>query len=406
MKLPAILVALSLCLAVTGCQSTKIKANKLPRGVAVSKSVELPNTTQVAYYLPNAATEHRFYLEQWNIWVDPGKGVKDGVHNAMQAYFPDAKPLDLTSDATVGLLIDIDPKWSFNRGEAEMTITYRVFDANQQEIRKGEKKYDTNLGNISDGTAFYNASLRATQLMLVDILNKLKPTAEKYAANLMMDTVDARQLANLEKPVSSGTGFYINANGQLLTAAHVLNNCLVTKAGSGDDSIDVTLAAKSTLLDLAVIDTKQKTDKFLPFRKDVNLFLGESVTNVGYPLQGLLAASPNLTRGNISSRSALKGSVGQFQFSAPIQPGSSGGPVVSDGGELLGVTVSTLNSAKLIESGVLPQNVNFALEAKYAAKFLTKHQIPFESVEPNMDGNISIANDAALGSVVQLNCYQ
>jgi serine protease Do len=130
------------------------------------------------------------------------------------------------------------------------------------------------------------------------------------------------------------------------------------------------------------------------------------VTNVGYPLQGLLAASPNLTRGNLSSRDSLKGAVGQFQFSAPIQPGSSGGPVVSDGGELLGVTVSTLNAASLVKSGALPQNVNFALDAKYAARFLDKYNIPYLAVEPNLKGDIRIANDAALAAVVQLSCYQ
>jgi S1-C subfamily serine protease len=114
------------------------------------------------------------------------------------------------------------------------------------------------------------------------------------------------------------------------------------------------------------VDSGKPTDRALPLRIGQTITLGEGVTNVGYPLQGLLADSPNLTRGNVSARAGMKGSVGLFQFSAPIQPGSSGGPVVSDGGELLGVTVSSLNAAALIKDGLLPQNVNFALEAKYA----------------------------------------
>jgi len=60
----------------------------------------------------------------------------------------------------------------------------------------------------------------------------------------------------------------------------------------------------------------------------------------------------------------------------------------------------------LRESGALPQNVNFALDAKYAARFLDKHRISYQSVEPNMKGDIRTANAAALGAVVQLNCYQ
>jgi hypothetical protein len=123
-------------------------------------------------------------------------------------------------------------------------------------------------------------------------------------------------------------------------------------------------------------------------------------------LEGVLAGSPNLTRGNISSRTAMTGSLGLFQFSAPIQPGSSGGPVVSDGGELLGITVGTLNLQALVRNGVLPQNVNFALDARYAAQFMTRNHIDFRTVKPGPKGDAQTANAAALSTVVQLSCYQ
>ena len=156
-----------------------------------------------------------------------------------------------------------------------------------------------------------------------------------------------------------------------MTAAHVLRDCLIIEAQKDGQKFPVKRHAVSDLLDLAVVDSGQVTDKALPLRAGQELMLGESVTNVGYPLQGILAAAPNLTRGNVSAQGGLKGSVGLFQFSAPIQPGSSGGPVVSDRGELLGVTVGTLNATALINEGLLPQNVNFALEARYAALFMS-----------------------------------
>jgi len=144
----------------------------------------------------------------------------------------------------------------------------------------------------------------------------------------------------------------------------------------------------------------------LPLRIGEETTLGEPVTNVGYPLQGILSASPNLTRGNVSARGGLKGSQGLFQFSAPVQPGSSGGPVVSDGGELLGITVGTLNASALIQQGLLPQNVNFALDARYAAKFLHQSNVEFSEVTPNAKGDMRSANEAALAAVLQLSCYE
>jgi S1-C subfamily serine protease len=191
----------------------------------------------------------------------------------------------------------------------------------------------------------------------------------------------------------------------MLTAAHVVRDCLLIEAQKDGATFAVSTRHASDLLDLAVIDSGQVVATELPFRTGNELVLGESLTNVGYPLSGLLASTPNVTRGNVSARAGLKGSVGLFQFSAPIQPGSSGGPVVSDGGELLGITVSTLNTAALVRQGLLPQNVNFALDAKYAATFLREHAVPFAEVVART-GSMQQANDAALAAVVQLSCYQ
>ena len=219
------------------------------------------------------------------------------------------------------------------------------------------------------------------RLVLVDVLARLKPNAANFPATAQMAAIDRELLIDRKKAVNTGTAFYINKTGQMITAAHVLRDCLVLEAQKDGVTLPVKLNASSNLLDLAVVDSGKPTDRALPLRIGQTITLGEGVTNVGYPLQGLLADSPNLTRGNVSARAGMKGSVGLFQFSAPIQPGSSGGPVVSDGGELLGVTVSSLNAAALIKDGLLPQNVNFALEAKYAAMFLRDSHVDFVEVQ-------------------------
>jgi len=242
--------------------------------------------------------------------------------------------------------------------------------------------------------------------VLVDVLARVKPNAQVFPATAQMATIDRELLIDRKKAVNTGTAFYINKKGQMMTAAHVLRDCLVLEAQKDGVTVPVKLSASSNLLDLAVVDSGKPTDRALPLRIGQTITLGEGVTNVGYPLQGLLADSPNLTRGNVSARAGMKGSVGLFQFSAPIQPGSSGGPVVSDGGELLGVTVSSLNAAALIKDGLLPQNVNFALEAKYAAMFLRDSHVDFAEVKPKANGTMTTANEAALGSVLQLSCYQ
>ncbi|MEZ5500098.1 MAG: serine protease [Steroidobacteraceae bacterium] len=373
---------------------------KLPKDVVV------PNDTRLAIYLPAGELETRFYVSSLGLWVEPGRALRNARDSESQRFFSQTAAVDFTQDDGYGLLVDLDPKWSVQGGTLRLEMAYKVFAADAKEVLTGTETQSVGINAGGPGGGFHAASGKAMQQILVHLLTELKPSAEKFPANAKMSAINRDLIVNRDDPVSTGTAFFINSGGQLLTAAHVLDNCLVIEGKKDDKKFPVLLRAESRLLDLAVVDSGQATDKALPFRQGEEVMLGEAVTNVGYPLQGLLAASPNLTRGNVSASGGLKGSMGIFQFSAPIQPGASGGPVVSDAGELLGVTVGTLNAARLIKDGVLPQNVNFALDARYAAMFLRKSNIEFTEVAPAEAGGMRTANDAALGAVVQLSCYQ
>ena len=385
--------------------------NALPKGMKLPKDVKVPNDTPIAIYLPANDLGTRFYVSSIGAWAYPGKSLEDARHDVGGQLFPQMKPVTLTDagtfvDGSYGLLVAINPTWNIMSGQLSLTMDYKVYDAAAKKVLEGSQVQSVPLHSSGPLGGFPNAALRTTQLVLIDVLARLKPSAEKFAATAQMPAINRELLIDRKKAVNTGTAFYINKSGQMMTAAHVLRDCLVLEAQKDGVILPLKLNASSNLLDLAVVDSGKPTDRALPLRIGQTLTLGEGVTNVGYPLQGLLADSPNLTRGNVSARAGMKGSVGLFQFSAPIQPGSSGGPVVSDGGELLGVTVSSLNAAALIKDGLLPQNVNFALEARYAAMFLRDSHIDFIEVKPKANGTMTIANDAALGAVLQLSCYQ
>jgi S1-C subfamily serine protease len=60
-----------------------------------------------------------------------------------------------------------------------------------------------------------------------------------------------------------------------------------------------------------------------------------------------------------------------FQISLPVQPGNSGGELVDEHGNVVGVVSAKLNaSAALATSGALPENVNYAVKSSFRLSFL------------------------------------
>ncbi len=60
-----------------------------------------------------------------------------------------------------------------------------------------------------------------------------------------------------------------------------------------------------------------------------------------------------------------------FQISLPVQPGNSGGALVDERGNVVGVVSAKLNArAALAASGALPENVNYAVKSSFLLSFL------------------------------------
>ncbi|MGO4222489.1 serine protease [Lysobacter sp. TAF61] len=377
-----------------------------PAGSATPRSAPVvANATEIAVYVPPAALSARSYVAASNMWVEPGKAFSDALTEVGQRYFPNLHVVPSTADSHYALLVDMDPEWKREAGKIRLTVKYDVYAVDGKKLISGTSDELVPLRGNLNATAS-GASVVAIQQIMSDIQYRAKPDPTRMPATGSVAAIDLAPLVDREKPVRTGTAFFVNGSGQLLTAAHVSRDCVVIEAHQDGETFPVKAKAYSDLLDVAVLDSGKPHAGAIALREGNEIILGESVTSVGYPLQGLLGDSPNVTRGNISASKGLRGSLGMFQFSAPIQPGNSGGPIVSDNGELLGMAVSTLNAASLAQTGQIPQNVNFALDARYVAMFLRREKVPFESMRAPGAGSMQVANKAALGNTVQLNCYQ
>lgn len=182
---------------------------------------------------------------------------------------------------------------------------------------------------------------------------------------------------NREKPMEGlqGTGFFISNKGHILTCAHILDGSSTATVWWEGQRFEADSVASDKDSDLEILKLRlMPNEKIDPLHIDMvsGLNMGDSVRTIGYPMASILGDQARLTEGIVSALQGFMGSDKQFQITAPIQPGNSGGPVFDNAGQVRGIVTNTLNSLAIIESsgGAAPQNVNFALKPSYIKEFI------------------------------------
>lgn len=187
------------------------------------------------------------------------------------------------------------------------------------------------------------------------------------------------------RPVSSGTGFFITDDGYLITNHHV----------AGGEGAQVRLLTATGIISAKVIRTDAANDlallkaegefEALPVAASRGVKLGRTVATVGFPNIGLQGFAPKFARGEIGSLSGPQDDARYFQISVPVQPGNSGGALVDERGNVIGVVSATLSAkAALATSGALPQNVSYAVKSSFLLGFLESvPEVAAKLKEPN-----------------------
>ncbi len=102
--------------------------------------------------------------------------------------------------------------------------------------------------------------------------------------------------------------------------------------------------------------------------------LGQSVHAIGFPYYSLTGTAMHLTSGNVSALAGMDDDPRFMSFTAPVQPGNSGGPLIDRGGAVAGVVIARLSDSYIAETtGTVPQNINFALSGAELRGFLDRN---------------------------------
>ena len=173
-----------------------------------------------------------------------------------------------------------------------------------------------------------------------------------------------------DEPKATGTGFLITRNGYLVTNLHVVKDCSKVRVQTSAGLLDAVVVRVDDASDLALLKMAG-TFEALPVVSSRSTRLGATVATVGFPNVGLQGFEPKLSKGDISSLAGIQDDVRYFQISVPVQPGNSGGALVDELGNVVGVVSAQLSQKAALEStGTLAQSVNYAVKSSYLLSFL------------------------------------
>lgn len=176
--------------------------------------------------------------------------------------------------------------------------------------------------------------------------------------------------ANVYAEKWSGTGFALK-RGYILTNYHVVEEASVINVyGIGGDfanGIKATIIGSDKSNDLALLKISGNVPasfNSIPYGfKSKIADVGEDIYVLGYPLTATMGEEVKLTNGIISAKTGFDGDVSQYQISAPIQPGNSGGPLIDYSGNVIGVVCAKHRGAENVSYAVKTSQVRTLIES-------------------------------------------
>lgn len=221
------------------------------------------------------------------------------------------------------------------------------------------------------------------------LIRKDIPSIAKSANGAIVTVITATD----DKPIAQGTGFLVSADGVIVTNYHVIKegNVAIVKFPDGAVLPVDGVLATDKVRDLAIIKIHGKTFRTLTLGNSDKVQVGEEVVAIGNPFGLELTVSNGIVSGLRTDES------GKFlQTTAPISPGSSGGPLFNMLSEVVGINTMYL------EGG---ENLNFAIpinDAKHLLlpSFSKIHDLPNEAEPQTSKGTSpsSVVAQAPLGA--------
>ena len=186
------------------------------------------------------------------------------------------------------------------------------------------------------------------QPTLADIIESIRPAVVRIGSGTRLNSARVREIAQ-----HLGTGFIYDSDGLILTNFHVIADAEdihvgVPRSFGGSPAIyEATVIGSDAESDLAVLSIEPHTTEVfthLPLDPIGEVRVGDTVVAIGYPTDENLEPAFTATQGGVSSlRNEDSGQIIQHQ--ASVNPGNSGGPLITKDGHVTGINTFVVRNS-------------------------------------------------------------
>jgi hypothetical protein len=169
---------------------------------------------------------------------------------------------------------------------------------------------------------------------------------------------------------SSGTGFYVSNTGHIISNHHVVEGCNTVKLTFKGKEVTADVLAVDKMNDLAILKADLTPSKvYSVATEDASLL--EDIIIAGYPLGKKVSAAIKTSKGSITALAGYGDNYSEFQTDAALNQGNSGGPIMDQKGNVVGVAVANYGK----QSGV--ESFNFGIKSSTLKTFANANGLKF-----------------------------
>jgi S1-C subfamily serine protease len=180
----------------------------------------------------------------------------------------------------------------------------------------------------------------------------------------------------------------VTPSGHIVTNDHGVKGCREVTVRSDGEPLPATVLAHDAQNDLALLKVTHSFTATAMFRDGTPVRQGEAVVAVGFPLGPILGTDATVTTGTVSALAGLRNDTRFLSFTAPVQQGNNGGPLLDGSGHVTGIVTAKLNALGVAAAtGDIPQNVNFALKKTVIEEFLDASSVKYSTAPPGKEAS-------------------